>query len=361
MTVSFFLYLILYVVATTLIFAVSAFMLWSKTRKVFYAPVPYIHDTLGKLLVATGVSYLIFLPCVYQQIICDEGRAHLYIVVSMLTATMTLSVGSWGYMNYLQQGVRQRELQPSLLTLPLAINAWYAFQPQEWLLKAYYVVMLVETIAVIAYCVHLYRLFVHDLRNNYSNISQQMINAMHTLWAITGVTVIVFAMCVAYDNAFWNIANILVNLTAISIMIYISEHLMPLPDTEVETVECEGKAHPTVHDDNGNIDIARVLSCRCESSLLFCNPNLTLTDLALALGINRTYLGQWFTDNDTTFYQYINTLRVRHAANLLRTTDKPIKIVQTESGFSSRTTFSKYFMEYHDCSPTVYRQKNRDL
>lgn len=93
------------------IFVVSLVMLLPRTRVAFKAPVPHIHDALGKLFIPWGISYLIFLPCMYMQITGDERTDFVYVVTSMVTALMTISVTSWAYMAYLQQGVRQKILQ----------------------------------------------------------------------------------------------------------------------------------------------------------------------------------------------------------------------------------------------------------
>lgn len=366
MSISIYIYHILYITVMVAIFGLSLVMLLPRTRVAFKAPVPHIHDALGKIFIPWGMSYLLFLPCMYMQITDDERTGYVYVVTSMVTALMTISVTSWAYMAYLQQGVRQKILQPLFLLAPTVLTIWYAVDPSETLLNAFNGIFTLEWMLLAVYYIVLYRRFAHDLKVNYSSISSSMLHGLHVQWAMSIITLIVFTLCVTYDSLLWNSINILVNAIAAAVFVYTSEHMMPIPekDEEFPTASPNEDERQSVDDtitstdsNNQGINIAEALRNECEAKQLFCNPDLTLADLALAIGTNRTYLGEWFTDNDTTFYQYINTLRIRHAADLLLTTDKTIKEIQIESGFSSRTTFSKYFAEYHGCSPTVYRQK----
>lgn len=118
-------------------FGLSLVMLLPRTRMAFKVPVPHIHDALGMLFIPWGMSYLIFLPCMYMQITGDERTAFVYVVTSMVTALMTMSVTSWTYMAYLQQGVRQKVLQPLILIVPAILVICYTVSPTEMLLNAF--------------------------------------------------------------------------------------------------------------------------------------------------------------------------------------------------------------------------------
>ncbi len=59
--------------------------------------------------------------------------------------------------------------------------------------------------------------------------------------------------------------------------------------------------------------------------------------------------------NPTT---YINNLRLKHAANLLTYTQKPIIEITYECGFNSSSYFNKIFKERYHVSPSVYRQNH---
>ncbi len=89
---------------------------------------------------------------------------------------------------------------------------------------------------------------------------------------------------------------------------------------------------------------------------IYLNPNLKLSDIAAAVGSNRTYVSKFFNrDSATNFYEYVNGLRIEHACRLLAETDLPIQDVAQKSGFSSLSVFSRVFSKYKSCSPSAFR------
>lgn len=87
-----------------------------------------------------------------------------YAVTSMVTALMTISVTSWSYMAYLQQGVRQKVLQPLILIPPAILTIWYAASPTETLQYAFNGIFSLEWLLLVGYYIVLYRRFAHDLK-----------------------------------------------------------------------------------------------------------------------------------------------------------------------------------------------------
>lgn len=331
----------------TAIFALSALMLHPKTRVLFKAPVPHLHSVIGKMMIPWGLTYVVYLPYIYLNINGIPWRDHAYIVITMLTVVICMSTISWAYVACLQQGVRQRIMQPVLLLMPVVLMVWYAVSSDQMVRTAFRVVCISEMVLLIGYYVVLYRGFVRDIKENYSSVSKRMFHALWAQWIASAILLASFLMSSFYPSPLWDMVNFVTNLFTLGIFVYTSEHLMPLPEKVEETVEEE---------EYEDIDIAKALRDKCEAALLFCNPELSLHDLALALGTNRTYLSRWFTINDTTFYHYINGLRVEHAGYLLRNTSQPISQVLTDAGFASKTTFRKYFLSHYGCSPTEYRK-----
>ncbi|WP_407401827.1 helix-turn-helix domain-containing protein [Sodaliphilus sp.] len=354
MSIDYFIYIILYITVMVLIFAMSFVMLHPRTRVIFKIPVPHIHDTIGKLMIPWGITYLIFLPDMYLYVNKVPWRDYAYVVVSLVTLLMCLSISPWSYMACLQQKVRHSIFQPAILLIPSVITIWYAINPDERLVQAFFVVLLVEVAVIVCYYVKLYRAFVRDIKKNYSSFSISMIRGLWAQWIASLFSVIVFLVNMSQDTALWGLLNIMANVFTIVVVIYTSEHLMPLPE-ETEVVEDDDML-----EEDHVIDMAKALQDNCEASLLFCNPDLSLQDLSVAVGTNRTYLSKWFADNDTTFYHYINRLRIDHAAHLLLTTDYSIKKIQTDAGFASKTTFRKYFLDSFGCSPSDYRRGRPD-
>lgn len=88
---------------------------------------------------------------------------------------------------------------------------------------------------------------------------------------------------------------------------------------------------------------------------LFLNPRLTLSDVAIRVGTNRTYLSQYINQTySVSFLDYINNLRLEHAISLLGTHGRTIADVAEQSGFSSLVTFRRYFKSRYGCTPGEY-------
>lgn len=85
-------------------------------------------------------------------------------------------------------------------------------------------------------------------------------------------------------------------------------------------------------------------------------PTLKISDVARQIGSNRTYVSNWFNRNrQSTFFSYVNQLRIKHACGLLITTDMPLEAVAQESGFNSKSSFYRIFKNLKRCTPNEYR------
>ena len=110
--------------------------------------------------------------------------------------------------------------------------------------------------------------------------------------------------------------------------------------------------------------IGQLLAMHCEDTQLYLRPDLTLTQLAQAIGTNRTYLGAYFASQDTNYYAYIHDLRIRYFVARYRelaTAHEPIVAQQLakESGYHSYSTFSTAFKQRMHKSVTVWmREEN---
>ena len=105
--------------------------------------------------------------------------------------------------------------------------------------------------------------------------------------------------------------------------------------------------------------IGKLLKERCEDTQLYLQHELTLQQLSLAIGTNRTYLGAYFAQQGITYNAYINRLRVEHFAHLYNETKdtlKPItaKELAEQSGFRSYVTFSSAFKKYMGMTVTEW-------
>lgn len=96
-----------------------------------------------------------------------------------------------------------------------------------------------------------------------------------------------------------------------------------------------------------------------EKEHVYLNPRLHLSELAMLLGTNRTYLSQYFNQNcESTFYDFVNDYRIHHAKLLLHSTDDTLETIAMNSGFNSLSTFRRAFVQREGMSPIEFRASN---
>ena len=90
---------------------------------------------------------------------------------------------------------------------------------------------------------------------------------------------------------------------------------------------------------------------------VYLNPRLKLSEVAADIHSNRTYVSNWFNnERHTTFFDYVNALRVEHACTMLKTTKEPIDVVAHASGFNSISAFYRLFRKLMGITPADYRE-----
>ncbi len=95
---------------------------------------------------------------------------------------------------------------------------------------------------------------------------------------------------------------------------------------------------------------------------VYLNPKLKLSDVASMIGSNRTYVSKYFNrEKSSSFYDYVNNLRIEHACRLLTTSSDKLDRISFESGFCSLATFYRVFSKVKHCSPIDYRNNNSNL
>ncbi len=98
------------------------------------------------------------------------------------------------------------------------------------------------------------------------------------------------------------------------------------------------------------VDMTSLLRKNCEEKQLFLQHNLSLSQLALAVGTNHYYLSQYFSQQGLTYNAYINGLRIGHFISLYRKAVAEGRVFTAqqlafESGYRSYSTFSAAFKQ----------------
>jgi len=91
---------------------------------------------------------------------------------------------------------------------------------------------------------------------------------------------------------------------------------------------------------------------------VFCNSELTLSELARKLGTHPNYLSQVINEKEgKNFFDYINTLRTEEFKKLIANPGNrkfTLLSLAFECGFNSKSSFNKYFKKVTGQSPSEY-------
>ena len=111
-------------------------------------------------------------------------------------------------------------------------------------------------------------------------------------------------------------------------------------------------------------DEATALEARARALLLetqlYLDTDLTLDRLARRLHVPSRALSQAINQTRAmNVSQYVNDVRLDHAAELLATGEDSVAQVMEKSGFLTRSNFYREFQRRFDMSPAAYRQSLR--
>ena len=202
-----------------------------------------------------------------------------------------------------------------------------------------------------AFAVMQYGRWLHD---NYADLEHKEV------WQSLLFVVFLFFVYEAYTSNAGELSreylSQLITLIIIAFLLWRVETLQKL-----EIKENDAAIQTGADDIHGAIpsNFGPLLERRCEKSKLYLQHDLTLSQLAEAIGTNRTYLSQYFSQQGTTYNAYINRHRIAHFEQLYR---KAVSAGQTvtaqqlavESGFKSYRTFSAVFRQFEDQNVTTW-------
>ena len=203
------------------------------------------------------------------------------------------------------------------------------------------------------------------LDNTYADNRSFLLRPTHTLLVFIGVTAVVSTLLnILGRDAFDGSLLVVIPAVLMSVLLfslgYVAAHTF-LPQETVAQEEDEeerAKRATTAETDELMYKIGTTL----REQQLFTNPNLTIQDLATAVGSNRTYVSNCINRcTGYSFSQYVARYRVEHAQQILRDPKYPsdheaITDAIALSGFSSDQTFYRVFKEVTGQTPAQFRK-----
>ena len=246
---------------------------------------------------------------------------------------------------------RRRPLWPiAVMFAPLVVGSAMCVATRSYnFLPLLYLYSLLMYIGLIIYMVHATRQYGRWLRDNYADLEHKEVWQSFLVLAIMLLVFVVYAFVgegPAYQYALQVIAVVL-----ICYLLWRVETLSDLsPLQPIQSIEEEERpATLEIPDDNSlsqaNFEyIGALLKQYCIDKQLYLQHDLSLSQLAKAIGTNRLYLSQYFSSMDMNYNAYINNLRINQFVSLYRDTvvaQRPVTAQQLalESGFRSYSTF----------------------
>ena len=224
--------------------------------------------------------------------------------------------------------------------------------------------MLFLGIALVIYMVLAVRQYGRWLRDNYADLEHKEV------WQSFLVLAAILLMFGIYVSGYGGVAyEYIVQVCGIFLICYLLWRVETLSELKPLPVSMEEEDDITADIEEGNFsetdsdEIGQLLKKHCIDTQLYLRHDLTVTQLALAIGTNRFYLGQYFSRKNTTYNAYINNLRIDHFVQLYHEANaaqQPIVAQQlaNDSGYRSYSTFSLAFKQRMGQTVTAWMRES---
>ena len=187
------------------------------------------------------------------------------------------------------------------------------------------------------------------LRDNFADLEHKEFWQSILVLAVLLLTLLFYGS--TSSNKIYLYAIQVVNILVVGLLMWRVETLRCLDSSDTVAEEPPKNDKETPSSNSAVPDtIGPQLKKYCEDTLLFLQYDLTLAQLAQAIGTNRYYLSQYFSRQGLTYNAYINGLRVEHFIRLYHRAVACHRAftanqLSAESGFHSYSTFSAAFKQ----------------
>ena len=308
------------------------------------------------LFAAITLSHVWYLP---MYILTSKDWVNLIYLVGGLLDSMTVFPLTIVVLLVMLQD-RRRPLWPvGVLVAPLVgAGALCVAVRSVPILPFIYAYFLLMCIGLIIYMVRATKQYGRWLHDNYADLEHKEVWQSLVVMAVMLLALVIYTFEIG-GQAYEYVMQVIVAVM-VCYFLWRAETLSDLGSAaQDETEESDGQIHPAAameeaeHNDSPlsiRNKIGPLLEQYCEEPQLYLQNDITLSQLAKQIGVNRVYLSQHFAMQDTTYNGYINGLRIRHFINLYQesaTAHQPVTVQQLayRSGFHSYGTFNSAFKQ----------------
>ena len=252
---------------------------------------------------------------------------------------------------------RQRPLWPvavafvpiALISVISIVNRFEAFE----LATEYYSIFI--GIVFVVYFVYAVRQYTRWLNENYADLERK------ELWQSLLLLAFILFVYIGYtSNEGALLTEYLAQVNTLIIIAFLLWRVETLQQLDAkETVMPDDVAEDDSASMTFPLNIGSLLEQHCEATRLYLQHDLTLQQLATAIGTNRTYLSAYFAQQDITYNAYINRLRIQYfiqlySDNITSARSATAMQLAQQSGFRSYSTFAAAFKQFNRQTVTAW-------
>ena len=303
----------------------------------------------GVFFTAMTLSHLWYMPSIYLT--SSEDKMLCYDIGGMLDCMTTFPLAIVILITMLQD--RRRPLWLAfVMVIPLVvILALNLGTHSEVLLPMFHAYLLLLAIGITIYMIREVRRYGCWLRDNYADLEHKEV------WQSFVVLAVMLLGFGIYSFEIGGLANKYIvqvnNIILICYLLWRVESLSDLSISQQQSISAGLSAPSSCN------NIGPLLQMHCIDTQLYLQHDLSLIQLAKAIGTNRTYLSQYFSNQNITYNAYINHLRINHFIRLYHKAVAAQRFftaqqLALESGYHSYRTFSEAFKRQTGQSVTVW-------
>ena len=342
----------LYAAGTTMALIASCYLLFRRGNA--FAPDLKTPDRLRRLTAAffacMALAHIWYLPIVFLT--TSEAVKLNYFIGGLLDMMTIFPLAILISFSMLQD--HKRSHWPVIVMIaPLVLGiAWCIFSRSDDLLPILYIYALLLAIGLFVYMIREVRRYGRWLRDNYADLEHKEVRQSFVVLAI--ILLFLFYYTSGLGGPYY---KYLVQVCSMVLICYLLWRVETLSDLSIpeslsispeEDTTVEEKPEENDHSQDTHDDMDLLLQRFCIDTQLYLQHDLTLQQLAKAIGTNRTYLSNYFSRHGLTYNTYINDLRINHFVNLYHDTiaaQRNISVQQLvcDSGYRSYSTFSLAF------------------
>ena len=236
---------------------------------------------------------------------------------------------------------------------PVIGVVWCIVSRSDALLPVIYAYLLLLGIGLTIYILRALRQYGRWLRDNYADLEHKEV------WQTFIVLASILCLLSYYVSGIGGpVYEYIIQISAFILVCYLLWRVETLSDLSISQSQPSEIENPAIAENmekNGPVqttydNISSLLQRFCIDTQLYLQHDLTLSYLAQAIGTNRTYLTNYFSDQGMTYNSYINNLRINHFVSLYDeavANQRPFTAQQlaSDSGYRSYSTFSIAFKQ----------------